>query len=258
VILGITNAPELRAQAQSVPKFEVASVRRSPPLQLPLVAPFRAGMFLDEGRIEFKLMSLRDLILIAYRIKQFQLTGGPDWFAIDVFDIVATIPQGVSTTKVPEMQCASDERPCSVSTTKVPEMLQALLADRFGLKIRRENKEMPVYVLVVSKDGPKFKESPPDDPQAEPVFPKPPEGGIVAGVGGAVDGAPARIGPAGGRGSVSDPGKWAAAGLLHMEIPKATMGLLADTLTSMLDRPVVDRTELTGKYEIGFDVPWQD
>jgi bla regulator protein blaR1 len=255
VILGIINAPELRAQAESVPRFEVASVRRSPPLQLPIVAPFRAGMFLDGGRVEFKLMSLRDLILIAYRIKQFQLTGGPDWFAIDVFDIVATIPQGVSTTKAP---CASDERPCSVSTTKVPDMLQALLAERFGLKIRRENKEMPVYALTVAKGGPKFKESPPDDPQAEPVFLKPPEGGTVAGVGGMVDPAPVRIGPAGGRGNVSNANTWAAAGSLHMEIPKATMARLANTLTSMLDRPVVDRTGLTGKYEIGFDVPWQD
>jgi uncharacterized protein (TIGR03435 family) len=37
------------------------------------------GMFLDAGRVEFKLMSLRDLILIAYRIKPFQLPGTPDW-----------------------------------------------------------------------------------------------------------------------------------------------------------------------------------
>jgi uncharacterized protein (TIGR03435 family) len=43
-----------------------------------------------------------------------------------------------------------------------------------------------------------------------------------------------------------------------MEIPKATMARLADTLTSMVDRPVVDRTGLTGKYEIGFDVPSQN
>jgi uncharacterized protein (TIGR03435 family) len=45
---------------------------------------------------------------------------------------------------------------------------------------------------------------------------------------------------------------------LHMEIPKATMARLANILTSMVDRPVVDRTGLTGTYEIGFDVPSQD
>jgi hypothetical protein len=99
VILGITNAPQLRAQAQSVPKFDVASVRRSQPLQLPLVMGFRSGMFMDGGHVDFLLMSLHDMILIAYRIKPFQPTGGPDWFTIDVFDIRATIPEGVFTPR---------------------------------------------------------------------------------------------------------------------------------------------------------------
>jgi uncharacterized protein (TIGR03435 family) len=261
VILGITNAPELRAQAESAPKFEVASVRPSPPLQLPLVAPFRMGISMDGGRVEFKLMSLRDLILIAYRIKPYQLTGGPDWLAIDVFDIAATIPQGVSAIRAPEMQCVSDERPCSVSATKVPEMLQALLAERFGLRIRREDKEMPVYALSVARGGPKFREVPPDDPQAAADFPKPPEGGIVVGVGGTVDPAVVRIGPVGGHGDGSpifDGRGHPTAESLHMEIPRATMARFAGILTSMVDRPVVDRTGLTGTYEIGFDVPSQE
>src|SRR5207249_390169 len=49
-------------------------------------------------------------------------------------------------------------------TTKeqVPEMLQALLAERFQLKIHRENREHNVYGLVVGKGGHKLKESPPD------------------------------------------------------------------------------------------------
>jgi bla regulator protein blaR1 len=244
VILGITNARELRAQAQSVAKFEVASVRPSPPLQLPLRAPFRAGMFIDGGHVEIRYMSLRDLIIVAYRIKPFQLTETPDWMTTEVFDIMAAIPAGVSKANVPEM-------------------LQSLLTERFGLKIRRENREMPVYALTVAKSGPKFQEAPPDDPQAEPVLPKPPEGGTVAGVGGTVDPAPVRLGPAGGRGfgtpagPVFDGRGNPTAESLHMEIPKATMARLASTLTSMVDRPVVDRTGLTGTYEIGFDVPSQ-
>jgi len=35
-------------------------------------------------------------------------------------------------------------------------MLQALLEDRFKLKIRRENREVPVYALTVAKGGPKL------------------------------------------------------------------------------------------------------
>ena len=46
-------------------------------------------------------------------------------------------------------------------------MLRSLLADRFQLKFHREMKEMPVYDLVIDKNGPKFKESAPDaDPLA--------------------------------------------------------------------------------------------
>ena len=65
-------------------------------------------------------------------------------------------------------------------------------------------------------------------------------------------------GPAGGRGDgspVFDGRGNTTAESLHMEIPKATMARLASLLTSMVDRPVVDRTGLTGTYEIGFDVP---
>jgi uncharacterized protein (TIGR03435 family) len=256
VILGITHAPELRAQAESVLKFEVASVRPSPPLQLPLVAPIRAGMIMDGGRVDIRLMSLRDLIVVAYRIKPFQLAGAPDWMTTEVFDIMATIPQGVRTG-VLETRCG-DLRPCNVSATKVPEMLQALLAERFGLKIRREIKEMPVYALRVASDGPKLKELPPDDPDAEPDVLKPSEGGITAGTGGMTDPVVVRIGPAGGRGSggpVFDRRGNPTAESLHMEIPKATMARFANILTPMIDRPVVDRTGLTGTYEIGFDLP---
>jgi uncharacterized protein (TIGR03435 family) len=260
MILGITNAPELRAQAESVARFEVAAVRPSPPLQLPLRAPVRMGLSMDGGRVDIRLMSLRDLIIVAYRIKPYQFPGAPDWMTTEVFDIVAKIPQGVSTGKAREIQCG-DVSPCSVSATKVPEMLQALLAERFGLKIRRENREMQVYALTAAKGGPKLKEVAPDHPEALPVFPKQSEGGTVAGVGGMVDPAPVRIGPAGGREDGSplfDRRGNPTAESLHMEIPKATMARLANILTSMVDRPVVDRTGLTGTYEIGFDVPAQD
>ena len=242
MILGVTNAPELRAQAESVPRFEVASVKRSPPLQLPIVAPVRMGMSMDAGRVDIRLMSLRDLIIVSYRIKPYQLPGTPDWMSTEVFDIEAKIPAGVSKAKVPEM-------------------LQSLLAERFALKVRREDKEMAVYALTVAKDGPKFKEVSPDDAETEPVYPNPPLGGIVAGVEGMIDPAPIRIGPAGGRGDgspVFDRRGNSTYESLHMEIPKSTMARLANILTSMVDRPVVDRTGLAGAYEIGFDVPSQE
>jgi uncharacterized protein (TIGR03435 family) len=250
VILGITNAPELRAQAEAVPKFEVASVRPSPPLHLPITTGFRAGIFLDGDRVEIRYLSLRDLIILAYRIKPYQLAGTADWMTTEVFDILATIPHGVSTVKAP----CGDVRPCRVSATKAPEMLQSLLAERFGLKIRRESREMPVYTLTVDRGGPRFPEVPPEDPEAELEFLKPSEGGLVASLGGA----PARIGGPGGRSAGSrlldDRGRPTVESF-HIETAKATMGNLSDGLTSMADRPVVDRTGLAGTYAIGFDAP---
>jgi len=43
-------------------------------------------------------------------------------------------------------------------------MLQKLLADRIGVKVHKEKKEMAVYVLTVAKGGPKFKEADAEGP----------------------------------------------------------------------------------------------
>ncbi len=50
--------------------------------------------------------------------------------------------------------------PDGVSEDKVPEMLQALLAERFKLVIHRDKKELPVYALIVGKNGPETGRSP--------------------------------------------------------------------------------------------------
>lgn len=81
---------------------------------------------------------------------------------------------------------------------------------------------------------------------------------IAAGFGGGSDPTLVRIGPTGGQGSGSplfDGRGRPTVESFHMEIPDATMERLAYALTSMVDRPVVDRAGLAGRYEIGFDVP---
>ena len=92
-------------------------------------------------------------------------------------------------------------------------MLQSLLADRFKLKIHREMREMPVYELVVGKNGPKFKESAPD---ANPM------------------------------GHVNVIGR-----NYEVAIPKATMDEIVDQIANAFPgRPVLDKTGLTGTYDI--------
>jgi uncharacterized protein (TIGR03435 family) len=86
-------------------------------------------------------VNLKLLMTVAYDVRDFQIVGGPGWLATDRFDIVAKA-EGVPDQLTPEQF-----RP----------MLVALIEDRFQLKIHRETKEMPVYALVVAKNGTKLK-----------------------------------------------------------------------------------------------------
>src|SRR5262249_16661649 len=83
-------------------------------------------------------VSLRMLILHAYKIADHQLTGGPGWVNTDRYDIEA---------KADDAQGNEINGP----------MLQALLQERFNLSVRREIQERPIYLLTVAKGGSKLK-----------------------------------------------------------------------------------------------------
>jgi uncharacterized protein (TIGR03435 family) len=133
-------------QAQSASEFEVASVRASNPDQGFINAVTPSLNVGGDRRLTFIQVTLRDLIMLAYGVgaRQIQgpsfLNGSPDSPA-DRFDVVAKVPTGATREQVPSM-------------------LGALLADRFHLKLHREEKTMQVYALEVAKGGPKMKESP--------------------------------------------------------------------------------------------------
>jgi uncharacterized protein (TIGR03435 family) len=93
--------------------------------------------------------------------------------------------------------------------------LQALLAQRFNLEAHRETRELPEYALQVAKNGPKFLQ---DDTSGSPNGPRT---GIQRSCG-------------------------------QMIGTDATMANLSLMLARQLDRPVVDRTGLTGKYNFQF------
>jgi uncharacterized protein (TIGR03435 family) len=105
-----------------------------------------------------------------------------------------------------------------VATGRVNLMLQALLADRFKLVAHQETKEMPIYALVAANGGPKFKEVNPDAKNA-------------------ANGSPRRPGAVTVR-----------RGLLTAQ--EVTIAGLLDPLSNILGRLVVDRTGLTGKYDL--------
>src|SRR5947208_14535718 len=97
-------------------------------------------------------MPISELLIRAYRIKPYQLSG-PEWMRKQRFDIMAKTPEGASAERLPEM-------------------LQTLLADRFKLTIHRETKDLPVYALVVGKNGIKLEPSAPDAGTFPPASPK--------------------------------------------------------------------------------------
>jgi uncharacterized protein (TIGR03435 family) len=205
-------------------------------------------MSVDKARVDIGMTPLIGLICAAYKVKPYQVKGGADWVNTQRFDVLAKLPEGATKDQVPEM-------------------LQTLLAERFKLTVHRDKTETPVYALVVGKGGPKLKEALPDepvpaaepDPAGTPSSPPAAKGEIVVGKGddqvrmkqsgnGVVINSK-QIGTM--RASVEN-------GVIHMESEKMTMETLAAALSQYLDRPVVDLTELKGKYQVALDITMAD
>ena len=124
----------LAQQAAKSPVFEVATIKATDPN--PENTAF-IGMTADGARVKYTNITLRDCIRGAFLVRDFQIVG-PDWMTKERYEINATLPAGASVERIPEM-------------------LQALLADRFKLEVRREKKEQNVYVLLVANGGAKLK-----------------------------------------------------------------------------------------------------
>ena len=146
---GFLYAPQSRAQSQAgpvtSPGFEVASIKPS--------KPGTRGYSIQPlpGRLTASNTTLKMLIAAAYRVYDFQVSGGPKWLDSDRYDIEGKAQGETSPTKAQLMV-----------------MLQKLLADRFSLEFHRETKVLPVYSLEVAKGGPKFQQS--KDPEGTPYF----------------------------------------------------------------------------------------
>jgi len=218
-------ASTVLAQDAPKPAFEAASVKVSESAMKMAMTGGRAGMKVDGARVDCRSLSLQELMAEAYRVRIFQVTG-PDWIRSEQYDIQASIPRGSN----PEL---------------VPEMLQALLADRFRLTFHREQKEQPVYALIVGKNGlqlqPVAADATPDGDEDTTES----TGTLKIGGGG-------RMMSGTGGGAVK-----MAGAALHIQ-RKMTLGLLAELLGRFVDRPVVDLTEVKGTYDIGLDVPLAD
>jgi uncharacterized protein (TIGR03435 family) len=217
--------------AENSPAFEVASVKPAAPITGNVIRVMMRGGpgTPDPGQITYTNVTVKNVLMNAYGVKGFQISG-PGWLDSERYDIVAKVPRGA--TKAEFMV-----------------MLQNLLAERFKLTLHREKKDLPMYALVVGKNGPKLKESVDEPAPKESDAPKaggPADGPIVM-----------RRLPMGNDGfPVLPPGAGRAgmmisrlSGNAHMAANGQTMAGLAEMLSGQLDLPVVDMTGLTGKYD---------
>src|SRR6202035_5304948 len=88
-----------------------------------------------------------------------QISGAPGWVTSEWYDVAARVDSSVAD-KLRDVNedCSID---CRKTLAEQHQMLQALLEDRFKLKLPRETKELPAYSLVIAKTGPKFQEAKP-------------------------------------------------------------------------------------------------
>lgn len=235
--------------------FEVATIKQADPINIQALAAAgrggsislpNIGMRVTGNQVNFGYLSLRDLATIAYEMKPMQMKA-PDWMAQQRFDIQALMPEG------------ADQK-------QIPAMLQALLKDRFKLVAHKDSKEQDVMALEVAKGGHKMKEAPPLDPNAAAATPA-----TAAGPGAQTmtfGGQQVTVNRSGGGATAVVAGGPAGTGSvkvsmgqdmqMHMEIERMTMQQLADQLTGMNELQVVDRTGLTGQYQVTLDISMAD
>jgi uncharacterized protein (TIGR03435 family) len=189
LIYAMAVLPAMSQTASQKLQFEVASIK-------PHIGEvtFSVDPTLRGSRVIGTASTLADMITVAYGVRYDQILNGPGWINSDRFDIEGKAPGDVPPTN-----------------EQVRLMMQNLLAERSQLRLHRETRDLPVYALVVGKNGAKLKIS---DPDAR-------EGGSVRGT---ADG-------------------------LHMETKKGSMATLARQLSSSAGRPVIDKTGLAGTYE---------
>ena len=135
--------------ADQVGAFDVISIRPSDPKKLGF------AIMPDVDNFKITGANLKFLIRYAYDLHDFQIESAPDWVNAARFDISAKMD-------LPYSQAAhSSLAPPEWEARQrlLQRRLQALLADRFRLRVHKEVKDRPVYSLIVAKDGPKFHES---------------------------------------------------------------------------------------------------
>jgi uncharacterized protein (TIGR03435 family) len=139
--IAVVVVPIAFSQPSAAPKLEVASVKLLSETELLRSKPDSGGA-ISGNRISVSAMSVAALVRTAYNVRVYQISGGPGWIDNDRYDIAAKAEgDGILTPD------------------QARQLFQLVLADRFQLTFHRETRDLPIYQLVVVKNGPRLKVS---------------------------------------------------------------------------------------------------
>jgi uncharacterized protein (TIGR03435 family) len=185
VVFGIVNAPPVHAQSSILrPQFKTASIKPSTDPTYTGIVPHAGGYVTANGPVSI-------LIEEAYGVKRNQIAGAPAWIDSGQYLLEAKANS-------------------NLSEEQMNRALQALLEDRFELKVRREPKEVEIYALTMAANRRRQAPHAPAGQIRTAVYP----------------------------------------GFGWLEGRGVTTALLANRLSSFLDRPLVDETGFTGQFDL--------
>jgi uncharacterized protein (TIGR03435 family) len=227
VVIAVVGALGLNVMAQAsapaeTPKFEVASIRPNTSGDNKI-----SNQILPGGRYNAVNILPRLLIMNAYALQEQQLVGAPPWISSERFDIVAKAEGEIGPP-------VSRDGPSQMQL-----LIRSLLEERFKLKVHREPREVPIYSLVLAR----------------------PDGRLGKGLRVSAVDCDAFMAARRKGGPPSEPPKpgerpqcGARVGFGELTAGGRPLTELVSLLSATVGRSVVDRTGLTGSYDI--DLRW--
>ena len=219
-LLGVVLAADAQESQPARLTFDVVSVKRS--------APAGGGSIVGDGRGQYQAINVpvRVTLTNAWNLRDHQLVGAPDWLARDRFDIVAKEPEGTFTDEQRRL------------------MMQALLRDRFKLQAHLETREMPLYNLVLHRADGRL------GPDLKPTAVNCAALRKERAAGGAAPAAPTGPSPNVNERVPCSQRMFFGPQGVTINASGRTLEQIATTLGTYADRTVVNKTGLTGEYDI--------
>jgi bla regulator protein blaR1 len=122
--------------------------------------------------IDIRNMTMRDILMNAFSAGlKIEIKDAPGWTSELSYDLTGKFDPAIGD----ELKKLRSEDQAFLRRY----MLQKLLADRTGLKVRIDSKDVPAYDLVIGKDGPKMKPSAPDAVESGGMTMRPDRGAML-------------------------------------------------------------------------------